>query len=41
MVDLDKNRLIGKRLAMNITKRWENSNPFKNALVSGRVCHYQ
>ena len=36
-VDLDKDRLMGKRLAMSIMKLWKDSNPFKIAIDSGPV----
>ena len=37
IVDLVKDRLMAKRLAMYITKQWKDFNPFKNALESGPV----
>lgn len=34
VVDLDKDRFMGKRIAMNIAKKWKDSNALKNALES-------
>ena len=37
IIDLDKDRLMGKRLAMNIMKERKESNTLENALESGPV----
>jgi hypothetical protein len=31
VVDIDKDRLMGNRLAAKITKKWESNNSFKHA----------
>lgn len=39
IADIDKDRLMGKRLVMNITKWWKDSNPLK--MPSEGTCSFQ